>query len=114
VSKRNLLAGTAAAAALLAIPAFAQEGATDHGATRAAPADNVIHAAALNPDDQALADRIAEALSRDKAIHNAPITVAVHRGEVTLSGPTDNQQTVSRVEEVAARIAGRGRVYPMV
>jgi osmotically-inducible protein OsmY len=41
------------------------------------------------------------------------VTVAVIHGDVMLSGPTDNQQTVSRIEEIAARIAGRGHVFPM-
>lgn len=115
MTRQAFFAGLAAAAAVLAFPAGAQEGATDHASVGPArAANNMIHAAALNPEDQALADRIADALSRDRAIHNAPVTVAVHHGDVTLSGPTDNQQTVDRIERVAARIAGRGHVFPMV
>jgi osmotically-inducible protein OsmY len=116
MSKTTSLAGLAAIAAALAIPAHAEQDSSYYGASRFyrdLPADHMIHAAALDPADQALADRIADALAHDKAITNAPVTVAVIHGDVMLSGPTDNQQTVSRIEEIAARIAGRGHVFPM-
>lgn len=113
-----ILAGVAAIAAALAIPVYAQEqDSSYYGGSRFhrdIAADNMIHVAALDPSDQALADRIADALSRDKNIHNAPVTVAVNHGDVTLSGPTDNRQTVSRIEQVAESVAGRGHVFPMV
>jgi BON domain len=118
MKRKALLASVAAAAAALALCAQAQEqDSTYHGGSRFhrdIAADNVIHAAALDPADQQLANRIADALSHDKSIHNAPVTVTVNHGDVTLVGPIDNRQTVSRIEEVARRVAGRGHVFPMV
>ncbi|HSN20290.1 MAG TPA: BON domain-containing protein [Usitatibacter sp.] len=115
--KTAAIAALAAAAGALALPAYAEQDSTYYGTSRfhrALPADNMVHTAALNAADQELADRVADALSRDKAINNAPVTVAVNHGDVTLSGPTDNQQIATRIEDVAASVAGRGHVFPMV
>jgi len=113
---RNAIAfGVAAFAAALALPALAQEESTyDHAGARAHADDHMVHGAALNAADQDLANRIAAEISRDKAVHNTPVTVAVKDGNVTLSGPTDNRQTVTHIEDDAAKVAGRSHVAPMV
>lgn len=111
-----MLFGAAALAAALALPAAAQKELTydQAGAHSRAAADHIIHGAALDPADQDLADRVAAAIAADKAVHNAPVTVAVNRGNVTLSGPIDNRQTVTKIEDDAAKVAGRAHVTPMV
>jgi osmotically-inducible protein OsmY len=107
------LAGLAAIAAALALPAHAWTHAdTAHKAERAA--DHMAHASALDPSDQEIARRIARAIAADKAVKNAPVTIAVQDGNVTLAGPIDNQRTVSHIEDDAAKVAGRAHVAPMV
>jgi osmotically-inducible protein OsmY len=107
------LAGLAAIAAAFALPAQAWTPSSPAHA-RANAADHMAHAAALDPSDQEIARRIAHAIAADKAVKNAPVTVAVRDGNVTLAGPTENRQTVTRIEDDAAKVAGRAHVAPMV
>ena len=113
--RNAIVLASAGLAAALALPAHAWG---HHGWTssrdRAAASDHMAHAAALDPADQALAQRIADEIAADKAVSNAPVTVAVNDGKVALAGPTDNASTVAHIEDDAARIAGRANVAPMV
>ena len=113
--RNAIVLGTAALAAAFALPAHAWG---HHGAAgwrhHAAAGDHMAHAAALDPSDQALAQRIADEIAADPAVSNTPVTVAVNDGKVALAGPTDNAATVAHIEADAARIAGRANVAPMV
>jgi len=103
-----------AAAAVLAFPAQARflhwHDSAYQGAYRGAAADNAIHTAATNPDDQLLADRIADALRADPALVDTTVTVAVNGGRVNLSGSAKDTQLAYRAERIASAVAGRGRV----
>jgi osmotically-inducible protein OsmY len=106
------LAGLAAIAAAFALPAQGwTHSASAQGPDRAA--DHMAHASALAPSDQELAQHIARAIAADTAVKNAPVTVAVQGGNVTLAGPVDNRQTVTRIEDDAAKVVGRAHVAPM-
>ena len=73
-----------------------------------------IHTAANNPDDQALADQVADALRDARGLNGATVTVAANNGRVTLSGAAaKNTELAYRVESIASAVAGRasrGRV----
>ena len=104
----RLLCGLAAVAAAFALPAQARfmhwhDGAYGHGAA----ADSAIHTAALNPDDQALADRVADALRDDPTLNDTTVTVAANSGRISLSGSAPDTAKASRVEQIAANVAGR-------
>lgn len=114
--KRNTtLLALAAVAAGLALPAFAEEGASfdpPHTTNRAD--DNAFHPAALAADDQQLADRVVDELRRDPAIKNTTVTVHVANGNVTLSGSPDNAATAARVREDAKRASGGAPVSSVI
>ena len=99
-----------AAAAVLALPAQARFFHGHDSAYRGAAEDNAIHTAASNPDDQALAERVADALRADPTLYDTTVTVAANNGRVSLSGSAKDTQLAYRAERIASAVAGRGRV----
>ena len=108
----------AATLALAAAPAFAH----DYGhhawnsdstySSRMSDDGNIHVGAAANADDQALADRVADALRNDRKLSEPGITATVSAkdGRVSLSGSANNQQQAYRAEAIAKRVAGAGNV----
>ncbi len=117
--KTRILCGLAAAAAVLALPAQAHGWFHHHDANRTSynsePATPMadgspIHTAANNPDDQALADRVADALRDARGLNGATVTVAANDGRVTLAGAAANIADAYRIQNIAKEAAGPGRV----
>lgn len=118
--KTRILCGLAAVAAAFAIPAQARDWFHHHDANRTsydttAPvipmADgSPIHTAASNPDDQAIADHVADALRSDRYLNGATVTVSVNDGRVSLSGGASSASEAYRVQNIAKAAAGPGRV----
>lgn len=110
-------AALASATAVFALPAHADwfHRHTDRTAyVEPAPgpwrSPNAIHSGANNPQDQALADRVADALRADPKLHGTTVTVAANRGQVMLSGSASDELRAERVEQIASSIAGRANV----
>jgi len=99
-----------AAAAVLAFPAQARFFHWNDSAYRGPPENHAIHTAATNPDDQALADKVADALRADPRLADTTVTVAVNNGRVNLSGSAKDTELAYRAERIASAVAGRGRV----
>lgn len=118
--KTRILCGLAATAAVLALPAQAAWFHRHHDANRTSydttepvtpMADgSPIHTAANNPDDQALADHVADALRSTRGLNGATVTVAANDGRVTISGAAANIADAYRIENIAKNAAGPGRV----
>jgi hypothetical protein len=113
--KTRILCGLAAAAAILALPAQANDWFHRHHADRtsySAPIadDNAIHTAANNPDDQMLAEKVADALRSDRGLYGATVTVAANDGRISLSGSAANVSDAYRIQNIAKAVAGPGRV----
>lgn len=112
------LAITAALALAVAGPALAHDyfhhHASDSDASYAARMsdDGNIHTGATNADDQALADRVADALRNDRKLSEPGITATItaNNGHVSLSGFANNQQQGYRAEQDARRVAGAANV----
>jgi len=110
----------AAALALGAAPAFAHDYAHHHAwngydtaaVPRLAADDGNIHAGAINADDQALADRVADALRADRRLAEPGITATVSAkdGRVALSGFAQDNRQAQCAEAIARRVAGAGNV----
>jgi osmotically-inducible protein OsmY len=107
--RKGTLCGLAAAA-VLALPAQAHFLHGRDSAYRGAAENHTIHTAAANPDDQLLADRVADALRADPALTDTTVTVAVNNGRVNLSGSAKDTQLAYRAERIASAVAGRGNV----
>ncbi|HEX3062310.1 MAG TPA: BON domain-containing protein [Usitatibacter sp.] len=109
----------AAALALGAAPCFANDYGRHHfwsyddtSYYRAAD-DGTIHVgAAPNADDQALAERVADALRSDRRLSEPGITATVTAkdGRVSLSGSANDERQAMRAEAIARRVAGAGNV----
>jgi len=108
----------AAALALGAAPCFANDSGHRHAWLhgddshyRSADAGN-IHSGAANADDQALADRVADALRSDRRLSEPGITATVTAkdGRVALSGFANDNRQAMRAEAIARRVAGAGNV----
>ena len=107
----------AAALALGAAPCFANDffhhawNGYDNTARLAAD-DGAIHSGATNPDDQALADRVADALRADRRLSEPGITATVSAkdGRVALSGFAQDNRQAQRAEAIARSVAGAGNV----
>jgi osmotically-inducible protein OsmY len=69
-----------------------------------------IHTAANNPDDQMLADKVADALRSERGLNGATVTVAANDGRVTLAGSAANVSDAYRIQNIAKSAAGPGRV----
>ena len=65
---------------------------------------------ATSPEDEALKDTLALALSADRSLEGAQFSVAVNAGQVLLSGTTRDEAQAARARDVAASIAGAERV----
>ncbi|HEX4334016.1 MAG TPA: BON domain-containing protein [Usitatibacter sp.] len=108
----------AAALAMGAAPCFAHDPAQRHawlhgGDTYYPTADDGnIHAGGANADDQALADRVADALRSDRRLAEPGITATVTAkdGRVALSGFANDNRQSTRAENIARRVAGAGNV----
>jgi hypothetical protein len=99
-----------AAAAVLAFPAQARFLHWHDSAYRGPAENHAIHTAATNPDDQLLADHVADALRADPTLADTTVTVAVNNGRVNLSGSARDTQLAYRAERIASAVAGRGNV----
>jgi osmotically-inducible protein OsmY len=119
--KTRILCGLAAAAAVLALPAQANSWFHRHHDANRTTYDSTapvtpmadgspIHTAANNPDDQMIADHVADALRSDRGLNGARVTVAVNEGRVSLAGVAANRADAYRVENIARAAAGPGRV----
>jgi hypothetical protein len=113
--KTRILCGLAAAAAILALPAQANDWFHRHhadGTSYAAPTKDgsAIHTAANNPDDQMLAEKVADALRSDGGLNGATVTVIANDGRISLSGSAANVRDASRIQNIAKAAAGPGGV----
>jgi hypothetical protein len=118
--KTRHLCGLAAIAAAFALPAQAEwfhhhddrTTTYNNGYTYGpgSPDGNPIHTAANNPDDQMLADQVADALRSDRSLKGATVTVAANAGRVSLAGSAASTTDAYRIENIASAVAGRGRV----
>ncbi|HEX4780207.1 MAG TPA: BON domain-containing protein [Usitatibacter sp.] len=79
---------------------------------RLAADDGSIHSGAMNADDEALADRVADALRADRRLSEPGITATVSAkdGRVALSGFAQDNRQAQRAEAIARRVAGAGNV----
>jgi osmotically-inducible protein OsmY len=111
-----LMAAIAAAMALPAQSAWLHRDARVDRATYYEPgpavrsSPNAIHSGANNPADEALADRVADALRADPVLTGTTVTVAANHGQVMLSGNAPDFTRAQRVERIAVAIAGRANV----
>ena len=113
--KTRILCGLAAVAAAFALPAQANGWFHHHDSDHTSyyqgtSSDNAIHTAATNPDDQMLADKVADALRADRGLNGATVTVAANDGRISLSGSAANLSDAYRIENIARSVAGRGQV----
>ena len=72
----------------------------------AVPADSAIHAGATNVADDALAQAVATAIARERALEGATVTIAARDGRVSLSGSAQSLEQAQRAEQVARDVAG--------
>jgi len=109
----------AVALALGAAPAFAHDyshhawnGYGSANTARLAADDGNIHVGAMNADDLALADRVADALRADRRLSEPGITATVtaNNGQVALSGFAQDNRQAQRAEAIAKGVAGAGNV----
>jgi hypothetical protein len=113
--KTRILCGLAAAAAVLALPAQANDWFHHHHAdgtsynSAPSPDGSPIHTAANNPDDQMIADQVADALRSARDLNGATVTVAVNNGRVSLAG-TASVSEAARIQSIAKAAAGPGHV----
>ncbi len=112
------LALAAAFAVAATAPAFAHDSGRNHAwnsdgsySTRMSD-DGTIHSGGVTADDQALADRVADALRNDRKLSEPGITATVTAkdGRVALSGFANNEGQARRAEAIARRVAGAGNV----
>ena len=71
-----------------------------------------LHTGGMTADDQALADRIANAIASDKQLSRPGITATIvaNNGRVSLNGEANDRQQADRAEQIACEIAGRANV----
>ena len=81
----------------------------DYGKRAMSPSNNAIHSGGMSADDQALADRVADALATDPKLVHITATVVAKDGRVSLNG-TGNISQAARAEQIACDIAGRANV----
>src|SRR5215831_11535347 len=117
--KIRILCGlTAVAAAAFALPAQAHgwfhhdTNRTSYNSETVTPTGDgsPIHTAASNPDDQMIADRVADALRSYHGLNGATVTVAVNDGRVSLAGAAANVADAYRIQSIAKNAAGPGHV----
>jgi len=114
--KTRILCALTAVAAAIALPAQANDWFHRHHhadrASYSAPIadDGAIHTAANNPDDQMLADKVAEALRSDRGLNGATVTVSANDGRIALAGSAANVSDAYRIQNIAKAAAGPGRV----
>ena len=71
---------------------------------------SAIHSGANNAADQALADRVADAIADEPKLDGATVTVSANNGNVSLSGSADSPEQAAIAEQVAREVAGPGSV----
>ena len=71
---------------------------------------SAIHAGADNPADQALAERVADAIADEPRLDGITATVAANNGDVSLSGSARSPEQAAIAEQVAREVAGPGSV----
>ena len=71
---------------------------------------SAIHAGANNPADQALAERVADAIADEPRLDGITATVAANNGNVSLSGSAESPEQAAIAEQVAREAAGAGSV----
>jgi len=116
--KTRILCGLAAVAAAFTLPAQAawfhhhDANRTSYNTAPVTPMGDgsPIHTAANNPDDQALADQVADALRSAPGLNGATVTVAANNGRVALSGAAANIADAYRIQNIAKDAAGPGHV----
>jgi hypothetical protein len=118
--KIRILCGLTAVAAAFALPAQAEGWFHHHYDTNRTSYDSgpptpmvdgsAIHTAASNPDDQMLADKVADALRDDRGLIGATVTVAANDGRISLAGSAANVSDAYRIQNIAKSVAGPGRV----
>ena len=112
--RTRTLIGLGAVAAAFALPAQAAHHFFHESATGEPPSDHAIHVAAASYSDQRLADSVADALRADPKLEGTTITVAADEGRIALSGSAKDGALAARAEQIAANVAGRGRVTAMI
>ena len=99
---RTILA--AALAAAVALPAAAAIG--DRRTDLMNMPSNAVHTGAATYDDQQLASDVVAAVSADRAMNGATMTVVVKDGRITLSGSAKDVAQAARAEKIARDITG--------
>jgi hyperosmotically inducible periplasmic protein len=113
----RMMTTAAIAAAMISLPALAQESQFGPPQPRAAsapmeyaitapPTPDAIHSGANNPSDEMLADTVAAALAADGRLDGATITVAANNGRVSLTGSARTPEQAGHAENIARSIAG--------
>jgi osmotically-inducible protein OsmY len=67
---------------------------------------NAIHTGGMTAEDQALADKVADALRADPRMNGATVTVSARNGLVTLSGLAPNPGQSDIAQRDAKDVAG--------
>jgi osmotically-inducible protein OsmY len=71
---------------------------------------SAIHAGANNAVDQALAERVADAIADEPRLDGITVTVAANNGNVSLAGSAESPEQAAIAEQVAREVAGPGSV----
>lgn len=100
---RTILA--AALGAALALPAAAAIG--ERRADPMTMPSNAVHTGTATYSDQQLAADVVAAISADRAMSGATMTVVVKDGRITLSGSAKDVAQAARAERIARDVTGR-------
>ena len=104
---RTRILGTTAALALasaaLAMPVQARESVYVWGTAKS---DAALHAGGRTDDDQALAERIANALDNHPYMNGSVLTVSSNDGNVSVTGSVSDMKQAATIERIAKDIAG--------
>ena len=71
---------------------------------------NAIHIGGYTLADQALADRIGNAIAQDPSLEGVTATIVSKNGDVSISGSAPRHDQAQRAELIARQIAGYGSV----
>jgi osmotically-inducible protein OsmY len=104
---------TLSLAAIAVASAFALPAAAARDGGRIDPMvvpSNTVHTGAATYNDHQLASDVVAAISADRSMSGATVTVVVTDGRITLSGSAKDVAQAARAEQIATEIAGGGRV----
>ena len=71
---------------------------------------DAIHIGGYTLADQALADRIGNAIAQDPSLEGVTVTIVATNGDVSISGSAPRHDQAQRAELLARQIAGYGSV----